>query len=295
MLKVDMLKTIGSKQAQLKTATLCAAITLLPVVAYSTPKPQSDLEHISSLEPFKHTSAIAFSQKYRNLTLEKAYNLQKAFAKNSVAKGAKIIGYKASLVTKSAFVELGLQEPITGVLLQAPLTGSKPIISLQNSYHLVLEQKLAFKVKQAINEHLTLSELKLTIAAVALAVEMPDVSFHDSKYNGLDVIANNALAYQFVIGDWHSIGRDVDLDVDNLSLSLSCNDRKLNKTESRTVAGSQWDTLLWMVNHLIDQGYKIKKDQVLITGILGKAVLAKPCHYLADYGELGHLQFEVMK
>ena len=55
----------------------------------------------------------------------------------------------------------------------------------------------------------------------------------------------------------------------------------------------QWKTLLWLVNNIIDQGWKIEPGQVLITGALGNMVKAKKGQYIATFSGVGQIDFRI--
>ncbi|MDR1873792.1 MAG: hypothetical protein LBQ90_02100 [Synergistaceae bacterium] len=47
--------------------------------------------------------------------------------------------------------------------------------------------------------------------------------------------------------------------------------------------GSQWKTLLWLVNNVLAQGQKIEADRYFLTGALGKMIPGAPGEYRAEY------------
>jgi 2-keto-4-pentenoate hydratase len=94
-----------------------------------------------------------------------------------------------------------------------------------------------------------------------------------------------------MIGEWQS--PKLMKNLDNTKVSLSCKGQTLAQGKGSNASQSQVNALLWLVNHMIDQGYKIQKGQILITGNLIKMVPAKPCVYLADYGQMGKLALTV--
>jgi 2-keto-4-pentenoate hydratase len=57
--------------------------------------------------------------------------------------------------------------------------------------------------------------------------------------------------------------------------------------------GSQWSAALWLVNTMVEQGWTIKRGNVLMTGALGNMIPGKPGRYRADFGALGMIEFEI--
>ena len=50
---------------------------------------------------------------------------------------------------------------------------------------------------------------------------------------------------------------------------------------------------LWLVNAALHRGYIVEPGHVLSTGVLGERVEATPGRYVADFGALGRVAFEV--
>lgn len=243
-------------------------------------------------EPIKktHDAAKIFSPRF-NLTEAKAYRFQRAYIDNAVSKGGAIHGYKAGLTTEAAQQRFVVEQPITGVLLQTPkLAEQSPVFLLAQSYQLYLELELAFQLRHDIRQKIeSVEQLKPAILAVAGAVELPDMSFPNNHFNGLDIIANNALAYESVIGPWH---KDLQA-VNTQAVALWCDGVKVQHGLSDAAMGDQWQALLWMVNHLQDNGFSLKAGQVLLTGNLVALTPAKACQYRADFGAYGSITFSV--
>ena len=47
-----------------------------------------------------------------------------------------------------------------------------------------------------------------------------------------------------------------------------------------------------MVNDAIAKGGRVKKDHIIVTGVISKPVSAKLGKYVADYGSFGKIEFE---
>ena len=280
----------------IRKAVLCSALFGVSLAAFAASEiipdaartsPASHGVQASSAKP----SAVIFSKKSSSLTVKKAYNLQKAFVRNSVAKGVDIVGFKGGLTTPEAARAMGLESPISGVLLQAPLHGPNAELSLEGTRNLMLELEVAYRMAKPVNEKVTVAELPQYIEAVAPAIEIPEMNFASNDFNGLDVIANNAMAHKLVIGEWQpAVGLAT---LDAMPVSLACNGKVLAEGKGSNTMGGQGAALAWLVNHILDQGYKIQKGQVLITGTLIKIVPASPCGYRASFGRLGNLGLAV--
>jgi len=68
----------------------------------------------------------------------------------------------------------------------------------------------------------------------------------------------------------------------------------LHKARSGDLMGSQWEALKWLVNRVIELGYVVEPGHLLMTGSLGPAHPAVPGRYVADFAELGAIEFDVV-
>lgn len=69
--------------------------------------------------------------------------------------------------------------------------------------------------------------------------------------------------------------------------------RLINRGKATDTMGDQWKALLWIVNTTLSNGWEIKPGQILITGVLGNMVPGKNGKYVADFGGIGNISFEV--
>lgn len=262
------------------------SLLLLPVMAYADEPADAHAQARA-----ERRAAVAFSKRYKKLGLERAYQLQKAYVRNQLTHDVRVVGFKAGLTSAGAPAKAGLNAPITGVLLEPAVDADRAVIRLADAWGLLLEAEMAFRVSTLISQPLDINQLKQHVDAVAPAIELPDLSFEDTGFNGLDIIANNAMAYLFVLGDWQPLQQFGD--VDDVSVRLQCADELVAEGESAGVYGGQWKALLWMVNQLVQQGYTIQPGQVLLTGAMTPMIKASACAYQADFGRLGRIRLVV--
>lgn len=237
-----------------------------------------------------NSSAIVFSKNYKGLNVDKAYQLQKAFVRNQASYGNIMIGFKAELNTKEKQEEFGLTAPISGILMRSTRIDGAELISLEKSAANMIKIGLSFKTNKAIRKPVeTIEQLKFYFSAVALTLEIPNFNFNGQRFNGLDVIANNAMADKILFAQWQTIPEHLDA----LSYQLSCDGKRILTSSGSEIGDGQWQTLLWLVNHVIDQGYTIRAEQFLFTGGLGDMLPLQACHYHASISSLGDLWLQV--
>ena len=82
--------------------------------------------------------------------------------------------------------------------------------------------------------------------------------------------------------------------MNSITVKLLFDGNEINTGHGYEALGDQWQALLWLVNTLVDQGWKIKPGDTLITGALGKMLPGKTGKYVANFGNFGSIEFEVI-
>lgn len=265
----------------------CNVLYFLVFLLFSSTAYAQDPEK-NKINPKK--AAVTFSANYKNLSVDRAYQLQKAYVRNRASHGITMVGFKTELNAAASQEKYQVSSPVTGVLIKPVLQGESIVLQYSDAKQLEVKQVIAFKANKPIIKPVAdIERLKSYFLQAAPAVELPDFNFVKDDYNGLDIIANNAMANQLILGQWFDTTRDMD----KISHSLLCNDKELARSDESHIVDGQWQTLFWMVNHLIEQGYRIQKGQVLLTGALDGMFTAEVCDYVADFADLGQIHFSI--
>lgn len=232
---------------------------------------------------------VVFSQTARNMSLDKAYQLQKAFVRNQASYGNIMAGFKVELNHAAKQQQYGLNKPITGIIMRSAIEKNHTTIAYRPD-GLMVKVGFVYQAASAIKKPVkSLEQLKKYFPHVSPAVELPLFNFVDEQFNGLDIVANNAMAYKILVLD----SEKEPADIDKAPHKLTCQDEVLFQAFDSSLGRGQWETLLWMVNHLISQGYGIRAGHILFTGGFQEMLVAQPCAYTADFGKLGQIYFTV--
>ena len=133
--------------------------------------------------------------------------------------------------------------------------------------------------------------LRRSIGAVVPVIELPDFGFADgARLEGVDIVAANVLAGKFIVGEPKPLS---DIDLDEITVSLSLDGQEIHVGKGADTYGDQWRAALWLVDRVMAQGWRLEAGQILLTGVLGKILPGSPGKYVADYGRLGKVLFEV--
>lgn len=156
----------------------------------------------------------------------------------------------------------------------------------------VIETEIGFVVGKPIEEEIAdAGRLMDHISAIMPVVEIPETGFGDmKKLKAEDIVAANVGSAAFIAGAQKPLAND---DLDGLTVELVSGGETLNQGRGQDAMGGQLQALLWLVNSVLDNGWKIDKGNILITGALGRVVPANPGRYEARYTGLGNISFYI--
>ena len=259
------------------------------VLVMSTNKTSVQPINIQNITKLNHTRAKLFlAEELSSESL--AYKLQKSALGQVVANKKAVIGYKAGVMNEAAYKSFQLSSPVTGVFLDNALLKpnlNQPVtVSRSSAYHLMIEQEFAFKLSQDIHQAITPESVYKFVGSVSAAIELPDISFPSNAFTGLDIIANNVLAYKFITSEWKPLTPNLLSQLDTATLKLFCGDKLVTQGLGNKALGSQRKALVWMINHLLEQGFELRQGHILLTGNLIGMTVAKPCKYRAEFSPL---------
>jgi len=227
-----------------------------------------------------------------DLTVQKAYAMQKKLTKALLDKGQVIGGYKAGLTSEAGQKRFGVTDALLGPLFKAGELGPDAVVNSKDFVRLFLENEVGYVMGQKISQPVKeIESLKKTVKEVFPAVELPDLRFADMKnMKGTDIIVDAVACSKYIVGKRMPADK---VDVNKVEVTMTLDGKEANKGKASDALGDQWKALLWLVNGVVAQGYSIEPGQILLTGALGNMIPGKPGKYEINYGPLGTLSFTV--
>lgn len=228
------------------------------------------------------------------IDLDTAYRVQQLLVDRMLAAGDSVAGYKAGLTGRLARWWFDIDAPVFGVIMRSGLRHSGDTVTVPRGRRMLLETELDLVAGARIDAPVAdVAALKPLIRGVAPAIEAPAGGFPESETRKLtvtDIVANNVSAHVLIVGK----ERPADgLILPQLQATLSRDGKQLSKGTGADAMGDPWRSALWLVNVAIGQGRVIEPGQYLSTGVIGKRIEAEPGRYVADFGTLGRIEFEV--
>ncbi|MFH0821319.1 MAG: hypothetical protein V2B18_01105 [Pseudomonadota bacterium] len=226
-----------------------------------------------------------------DLTMDRAYLLQKLLAKKVLAGGAPA-GFKAALTTKAAQEKFGASSALLGPLFKAGRLEPDAVIEVKQYVRPFIETEVGYVISEGISKPVQgVEELKKLVKEVFPAIELPDLRFQEMK--GLkagDIVVDAAGSAKYIEGKRIPAAG---FDPNAVRVTLTMDGKTIHEGRGNEALGDQWNALLWLVNEVTKLGWKIEPGQVFITGALGGMAPGKPGKYEADFGSLGKLSFAV--
>jgi 2-keto-4-pentenoate hydratase len=237
------------------------------------------------------TRCPLISQEIKGLTVDQAYEIQAGLVKLREGKGEEVVGYFAGMTNPAAQKAYGMKEPFCGIIFKsmADRPGTlhqKDFVSMGTG---IIETEIGFRFGKEITEPIKdLEFLQKAVAGVFPAIHIPEAAFTDNHLIvAADLIASNAGTRKVLIGETAKVD-----DPNAVKVKLLYNDEEIADGIGKNALGDQWEALKWVVNDVIARGGRVKKDHIIVTGVISKPVSAKLGKYVADYGSFGKIEFE---
>lgn len=209
------------------------------------------------------------------LSLDDAYAMQKKVVA-AVADGA-VAGLKAGMTAAAGQQAFGLTHPLIGSLYEHGRCA--PGISFESAPGVSLECEIGIVVDG--------DGAPQTAGPV---IEVPRMAFADEEdRNGANLTACNIAADRYIVGAQQPL-RDSYGDV---RITLTRDGEQVCSAPASDALGGPQAALAWMLNEARQRGLQIADGMLLITGACGGIHPALPGQYVADYGDLGRIEFTV--
>ncbi len=137
------------------------------------------------------------------LTLEDAYEIQRASVALRVDRGEKRVGMKMGFTSRAKMVQMGVHDMIWGRLTEGMIVEDGGPISMKKYVHPRVEPEIAFLLNASLCGAVTPLQALSAVEAVAPAMGIIDSRFETFKFSHIVVVADNSSSSGFVTGQWH--------------------------------------------------------------------------------------------
>ncbi|MCV6591301.1 MAG: 2-oxo-hepta-3-ene-1,7-dioic acid hydratase [Marinobacterium sp.] len=235
----------------------------------------------------------ALTLAHPEMTMDDAYQIQKAWVDRKIAEGASVRGYKIGLTSRAMQMAVNIDQPDYGVLLDDMFFEDGAEIRAADFLDPRIEVELAFVLKERLEgENITIFDVLNATDYVIPSLELIAARCHrtdpETGYTRkvLDTISDNAANAGIILG-----GRPVkpmDIDMRWAGALLYLNGQIEETGLAAGVLGNPANGICWVCKRFAPHGVALEPGQVILSGSFTRPVPVKAGDTVhADYGPLG--------
>jgi len=227
-------------------------------------------EHLRSANGFSPIATV--HEQLKNI--EDAYEIQSINRKEWITQGRLVTGYKVAFTTAESQQIFGADEPVYGTLFEDMRCPTNSTIEAGRLAHPKLEGEIVLELNTDLPaKPLSPEEIASAVGAFYIALEIPDGSFA-SKFNAIDMAADNAGAASYVLGDMNPLTPEINLAA--LSMEMRHNEKVVSTGKASTCMGNPMNVLVWLQEALARHDEGLKTGQIVYCGSLVPIIQVQP-------------------
>jgi 2-oxo-3-hexenedioate decarboxylase len=207
-------------------------------------------------------------------SIPEAYDIQAQAMEILYKKGDRRVGYKMGLTSKAKMKQMGVHQPIYGVLTEKMHIASGSSFSLNGRIHPKIEPEIAFLIGKDIQGKVTAEEALAACSGVCAAMEIIDSRYRNFNFTLPDVIADNCSSSAFVLSE--TIRNPLEVDLGNLGMLMEVNSKPVQFGSSSAIYGHPAASLAELCSMLADQGHGLRAGDIVLAGAATAAVALEP-------------------
>jgi len=219
-----------------------------------------------------------------------AYEIQKKLvAKQVEHESTRVVGLKLGLTSEAKQKQMGVHEPIYGLLLGSRYLGEGEALVVSSLIHPKVEPEIAvFTAAPLAGPGVTADQARKAIAFATPAMEVIDSRYKDFRFTLTDVIADNTSAARFVIASRRIAAASVDLRT--VGVVFEKNGEVVSTAAGAAILGDPAEAVAWLANKLAEHGESLAAGTTIMAGSLTDAVSVAPGDILTvTIAQLGSL------
>lgn len=208
-----------------------------------------------------------------DLTANEAYQIQLAWVRRRMARGARVVGKKIGLTSHAMQSMLGVFEPDYGHVLDTMMIPPGEPVPMSELLQPKVEGELAFILDRDLPTPCTALDVLQATRLVVPALEIVDSRVADWKIKLPDTVADNASSGRVVLANRGVRPQDVDLAL--VGMVFERNGEILSSGAGAAVLGNPAVAVAWLANKLAQFDIRLKAGEVILSGAITAAVNAE--------------------
>lgn len=229
------------------------------------------------------------TDRYPELTVREAYEIQLLVVERKVSEGARVVGKKIGLTSRAMQRMFGVDQPDYGHLLDGMEARAGGIIERGRLIQPRVEGEIAFVLRRDVRgPGVEMEQVLEATEWVVPALEVIDSRIRGWKIRLADTIADNASSGMFVLGEERV--RVEGRDLAGVEMVLWCNGQEVVRGKGEAVLGHPARAVAWLANALAEFGIGLRAGEVVLSGSLGAAWTVQAGDVVeADFEGLGRV------
>jgi 2-oxopent-4-enoate/cis-2-oxohex-4-enoate hydratase len=214
------------------------------------------------------------TNRYPDITIENAYNIQQRMIERRVQAGERIIGKKIGVTSRAVMNMLNVYQPDFGYMLDGMIYNEGQSIDVNTMIQPKAEGEIAFILKKdLLGPGISNADVLAATECVMPCFEIVDSRIRDWKIKIQDTVADNASCGVFVLGDQAVDPRKLDLAL--CGMVLERNGEIIATGAGAAALGSPVNAVAWLANTMGRLGIPLKAGEVILSGALAAMFPAK--------------------
>lgn len=261
-------------------------------MSFETTLSRDDVEHLVDRVEAAQAEAKEIARltgDFPAMTLADGYAVQNALRCRLVARGQRLVGWKAGLTSRAKLQQMQVDAPIVGFLTDRMVVPEGSPVPMAGLIHPKVECEVAFVLKHALRgPGCTVQDVLDATDYVLPAVEIIDSRYENFRFDLPSVVADNGSSARLVAGGRARLARELDLR--HLGVVLEKNGEIQALGAAAAVLGHPAEAVAMLVNVLASMDEMLPAGSFVMSGGITEAVpVAAGDTVLARFQDLGTL------
>lgn len=227
-------------------------------------------EHLECCQ-LEARDTLKITDAHPDMGWDDAYAVQDAILSRKLARGARVVGYKAGLTSHAKMKQMGVNEPVFGFLVDEFTAADGGEIRTSALIHPKVEPEIAFVTRDELRgPGCNVASVLAASDVVLPGIEVIDSRYRDFKFDLKSVVADNTSASRFVVGGRIASARSLDLRT--LGIVFEKNGEAVAFGAGAAVLGHPAAAVAMLVNHLGRRGQSLPAGSLVLSGGITEAV-----------------------
>ena len=227
-------------------------------------------EHLESCQ-LQARDTAKITDLHPGMDWDDAYAVQDEILRRKLARGARVVGYKAGLTSHAKMKQMGVATPVFGFLVDEFVVPEGAELKSSELIHPKVEPEICFVTRAELRgPGCHIGAVLAACDFVLPGIEVIDSRYRDFKFDLKSVVADNTSAARFVVGGRIASARELDLRT--LGMVLEKNGEPVAFGAGAAVLGHPAAAVAMLVNHLGRRGQTLPAGSLVLSGGITEAV-----------------------